>query len=294
MIIAILIVLGLCFGSFVNAYVSRLHEQEVCREQIDELKNASQTKASKQKIAALRRKIKELSINNGRSKCVSCKHALAWYDLLPVISWLSLGGKCRYCRSTIVDTPLAELLTPALMVISYLCWPTPLHGQRLFDLVVWLIAVVIFVALSLYDFRWMILPNRLVYSLIGLALFQRVVDSLFFAVGTRTLAASLLAALIGGGIFYVLYQVSDGKWIGGGDVKLGVGLGLLVGDPLQALLLLMIASFIGIVLAIPTIFRTKLKKNLQIPFGPSLMLACYILVLDGSNIVNWYLGLLQP
>ena len=123
---------------------------------------------------------------------------------------------------------------------------------------------------------------------------QRLIDSFVFHTGLHSFVNSAIAALIGGGIFFVLYQLSDGNWIGGGDVKLGYALGFFVGTPLQGLLLLMLASIIGILGAIPTIFKSHFKRNLQIPFGPCLLLACAILVLYGTRIVQAYLNLLNP
>src|SRR4051812_13278636 len=100
MIIAVLIVFGLCLGSFVNALVWRVHEQE-----------------------AAKKPNKKLSVLNGRSMCPHCEHELAAKDLIPVLSWLSLGGKCRYCHKPISKQyPLVELLTALLVVGSYIWW----------------------------------------------------------------------------------------------------------------------------------------------------------------------------
>ncbi|MDL2341491.1 MAG: prepilin peptidase [Patescibacteria group bacterium] len=292
MIIAVLIVLGLCFGSFVNALAWRLHEKEELTDKLETLKAKKQTKAVAAEINNVSTQIKDRSISTGRSMCTDCNHSLAWYDLVPVISWVSVGGKCRYCSNPISwQYPLVEILTAVLLIMSYLYWPQALHGQGVFDLIVWLVVVVAFMALSIYDFRWMILPNVIVYPLIGLTLFQRLADTLLFKDSAKHLLASLVAALIGGGIFYVLYQLSGGNWIGGGDVKIGFALGLLVGAPLQALLLLMLASIIGLFFALPAAFKHVFKRNLQVPFGPCLMIACLLLVLFGTNIVHWYLNL---
>src|SRR5882762_114793 len=107
MIIVVLAILGLCFGSFVNAAVWRIYAQE-------------QVKSKKLQV----KKSTNLSIVNGRSVCPHCEHELAAKDLMPVFSWLSLGGKCRYCKKPISrQYPLVELLTAVLFVFSYLYWP---------------------------------------------------------------------------------------------------------------------------------------------------------------------------
>lgn len=144
MIIAVLVVWGLCLGSFVNALVWRLHEQ-----------------AKKQK------KETTLSITKGRSMCPHCRHNLSWRDLIPVFSWLRLRGKCRYCKKPISGQyPLVELMTATLFVGSYLFWPLDLQAVgdwTHFGL--WLVILTGFMALLVYDLKWMLLPNRIMYPL---------------------------------------------------------------------------------------------------------------------------------
>ena len=118
-----------------------------------------------------KQQLAKLSILKGRSMCPHCKHELAAKDLVPVLSWLYLRGKCRYCGKPIDDTPLVEAATAALFAISYLGWPGPLDtGLQWLIFAVWLIFVVMFVALAVYDLRWLLLPNRVVYPLILLAI----------------------------------------------------------------------------------------------------------------------------
>ena len=265
MIQLILFLFGLTFGSFINALVWRLHEQ-------------SKSKKAK----------KDLSITKGRSQCVNCGHTLAAKDLIPVASWLSLRGKCRYCKKPIsTQYPAVELLTASLFVLSYSFWPQPFSGVYWVAFVAWLASVVALVALLVYDARWMILPNRLVAIVTGLA----AVVALFISIGQNSPGAFFIAVLSGGllfGLFYVIFQVSNGKWIGGGDVKLAVALGLLAGTPAKTALLLFTASLIGTLIALPMLYSKKLKKNSQIPFGPLLIVAAVIVFLFGNSIIDWY------
>lgn len=264
MIILILVLLGLCFGSFVNALVYRLHEQ------------------------GKKKRTKELSIINGRSICVHCKHVLAPHDLLPVVSWLSLGGKCRYCRKPISwQYPVVELLTAGLFVFSYLYWPYEFDRLGTTSFVFWLVLLIGFVALTVYDLRWMILPNKIVYTLFVVAGLSSV-SVLILGSDFGFLWGSLWGFLIGGGLFYVLFQVSNGKWIGGGDVKLGALLGIIVGGPMAAILFIFLASVSGSLVSAPLIITKKLKPTSKLPFGPFLLLGAFITYLFGASMIAWY------
>ncbi|MEO8863067.1 MAG: prepilin peptidase, partial [Candidatus Saccharimonadales bacterium] len=125
MIYIVLVVLGLCLGSFVNALVWRLHEQDLLASKAKAVKK--QSKGKNTQLTS-----QDLSIVKGRSICTHCYHKLAWYDLLPVLSWASLKGKCRYCHKPIGwQYPLVELLTASVFVLSYVFWPNGLDVSSL-------------------------------------------------------------------------------------------------------------------------------------------------------------------
>lgn len=259
MIVLLLIVLGLLFGSFVNALVWRLHE-------------------GKDWIS-------------DRSECPHCHHKLGVLDLVPVLSWLFLRGKCRYCHKPIPDSPLVELVVPALFVVSYACWPEPLVGVGLYLFVFWLVFVVGLVALAVYDLKWMLLPDVIVFPLIGLAILQVLGHSLLFGGGWQVVVGSLAGAAVISGLFAVIYALSKGAWIGFGDVKLAVILGLLAGGVVPALLVLFIASVIGTLLALPLVLTGKANRKSHLPFGPMLIAGVIIVVLFGQAIIDWYANL---
>jgi len=266
MIIIVLLVLGLCLGSFVNALVWRLREQS----------------KSKAKVS------KELSILHGRSMCVHCKHELKPVDLIPVVSWLWLGGLCRYCHKPISwQYPTVELLTALLFMLSYIFWPFILNDRGEILLVFWLALLVGLIALAVYDLRWYLLPDKIVYPLIWLGLLQGAVLLIFGPTG-KELVALISAVAIGGGIFYVIFQLSQGKWIGGGDVKLGFLLGLILADGGLAVLTIFLASVLGSFVAIPLLATGKVKRTTRIPFGPFLIVAAIIARLFGASIIHWY------
>jgi len=291
MIIVVLAVFGVIFGSFVNALVWRLHEREELRAQIIELRKK---KAGTQQVEALSAKLQALSITTGRSMCPHCRHELAAKDLVPLLSWLSLRGECRYCHKPISwQYPLVEAFTGVLFAVSYISWPLVLHGAGLFQFMLWLIFLVGFVALTVYDLRWFTLPDKIVLPLSGLAAIQVVVVAVWLQ-SFSALWQPVAGAAIIFGLFWSLYQVSGGKWIGGGDVKLAVALGLLAGTPLKAFLVIFFASLLGTLVSIPILAQGKQGLKVHIPFGPYLLAAAIIVVLYGSHIMNWYQNLLLP
>lgn len=261
MMLLLLIVLGLIFGSFINAYVWRLHKGK--------------------------------DWVRGRSECTHCHHVLAAKDLVPVFSYLWLRGKCRYCRGSIEDTPLAEVLLAVWFAVSFLWWPYGFEGAGLFQFVGWLIASVMLVSLLIYDKRWFLLPDKVTYPLALLAATIVVSRTVFFDVRVGLMLLAGVSALILTSLFYLMFQVSKGRWIGGGDVKLAIALGLFAGTPLKAFLLLFVASLAGTIVMLPSLLTGKAKRNTQIPFGPFLIVGLLITVLFGDSIISWYTALLE-
>lgn len=253
-----LILLGLCFGDFLTAFVERLHDGR------DWVK--------------------------GHSECESCHHRLNYLDMLPVVGWLLVGGKCRYCKKPIArHYPLIEIATAALFVLSYVAWPHGFKAAGLTQFVVWLVVIIGAMALIVYDLRWMILPNKILYPLIVLAIIGVVAQATVFHGGANTIREAVLGIVAAGGVFFVLFQLSAGRWIGGGDVKLGILIGLLIGGPLKSLLVIFIASILGTVVALPLLATKRLKRNSHMPFGPFLLMGMVVVMLYGQQIVDWYL-----
>jgi leader peptidase (prepilin peptidase)/N-methyltransferase len=265
--IYILLVLGIVMGSFINALVWRFYINE-----------------KKHKFPE-----KKLSILNGRSICPKCRHLLHPVDLVPVLSWVVLGGKCRYCSKKISPLyPLIEILTGVVFVLSYKYWPFDFnyYGKILFT--IWLLLVLITVSLALYDLKYKILPNRWVYSAIVVSLLFILIYYFSFNQGIAFIESRLLGVLFSSGFFYLIFQISKGKWIGGGDVKLCIALGLVLGGPLSAILMLFIASTLGTVVMLGLVMIKKFNIKTTIPFGPLLIISFYLCFLVGSQILNWY------
>ena len=306
MIIVLVAALGLVFGSFINALVWRLRQQDKlaapddpdtvvipAKAGIQSKKSLSDTAFGRTSHLAPRAsKTEDYSIMHGRSMCPSCHHTLAAKDLVPLFSWLSLRGKCRYCHKPISwQYPFIELLTATLFAVSYLLWPLEFDTFGIVRFALLLVYVVFFVALSVYDWHWQELPDRLVWPLVGIA----VTEAVLIAVWQQNIRSALIALLAGGilfGLFWLIFQISKGNWIGGGDVKLVLALGIIVGTPLNGFLVIFIASLIGTIASLPTLLRHKTARNVHVPFGPALLLAAYIVYFAGESLVSWYQGLL--
>jgi prepilin signal peptidase PulO-like enzyme (type II secretory pathway) len=277
MVIAIIILawLGLAFGSFVNALVWRLHEQ-------------GQHKKTKTKKA-------DLSIVNGRSICPHCRHKLAWNDLIPVFSWVLLKGRCRYCKKAISKQyPAVELLGAVIFVASYVLWPGGVHGAGDWVLLVtWLAVSVGLLALAVYDAKWMLLPNKIIYPTFFIAATGKLVYILGFAPHkAHDLLMWALSVAVASGIFWILFVVSSGKWIGFGDIRLGLITGTILGHPANSFLMILMASVLGTLFALPGLLLGKKNLVSKLPYGPFLIGATALTLLFGDKILDWYEKLL--
>lgn len=270
MILLFLVVIGLAAGSFVNALVWRLHQQAIS------------TKKSQKK---------NLSIIHGRSMCPHCRHVLSITDLIPIISWLSLRGRCRYCKKPISKQyPFIELLMVVLFIIAYTFWPyqiTDFMSGAVFA--AFLGVVVIGVSLAVYDVHWTLLPNKIVYSL-AFVVFLGVVLVFIQQGSINSLQSSLWGSLAYGGFFYLIYQFSKGKWIGGGDVRLGFILGFMLGWQ-KSIIGLTAATYLATLLIITLMLLGRYHKKMRIPFGPFLLIGAFSAVLWGQQLITWYMRL---
>jgi prepilin signal peptidase PulO-like enzyme (type II secretory pathway) len=222
----------------------------------------------------------------GRSECPDCGHKLAAKDLVPVASWLMLGGKCRYCKAAIKDHPVVELVTAILFGLSaYMISPHEIWGWAMLGW--WLVILVMLIVLAVYDARWMILPDKITLPLGVLVIGLDIV----LAVQAKSLGALVgpaEAALLWGGAFWLLVLVSKGRAMGGGDIKLAFVMGLLLGLKASALAMLVAfntAAFVGVVLIV---LKRRGRKD-HIPFGPFLVLGAVVAYLFAEQVVRWYL-----
>lgn len=224
----------------------------------------------------------------GRSFCPHCKHNLGILDLFPVFSYLLLGCRCRYCKKTIsFQYFLVEVITAIIFAYGYYFYFgnfISLEINQLLNFALYLIACIFIIFIFIYDFKYYLVLDEIIYPAI-------IISLLFNIVLGKNILNLLLAGLIGFAFFGLQYFVSRGKWVGGGDMFIGLFMGVLLGFP-SILVAIFLAYIIGGLWAsFLLIFKMK-KISSQIPLGPFLMFATYIVYLFGGNILNWYLSLL--
>jgi leader peptidase (prepilin peptidase)/N-methyltransferase len=278
-----LLVSGLCLGSFAGASMWRLRARQlvqdkangehVCQEEYSNLEKLTKTPVSKD-----------------HSKCLHCHYRLRWYDMVPIISWLSLRGKCRKCHTPIgYLEPIIEICVAAFFVLSYAFWPYPLNSVlEITHFILWLIAGVGLAILFAYDTKWSLLPDRVSFMVIGIGAFNALLAVLGSDDKLNTLLSIAGSVFILSGLYWVIYKISQGKWIGFGDIKLGLGLALLLADWKLAFIALFAANLIGCLIVLPAMIAGKLKRNSHVPFGPLLIVGFIIAGLAGKYLVDIY------
>lgn len=276
---------GLLFGSFAGATVWRLRAAQL-RE--DEAAGEKVPAADKKQVKELERH----SVASDRSRCLHCGHRLAWYELIPLVSWAVQRGKCRHCHKPIgVMEPLIELGMAAFFVVSFLVWPysfSDWFGPA--TLALWLAAGVGLGILFAYDAKWFLLPNKVMFTVIGIGALYSLLILAHNNFSLETLQAIALSCVIMSGFYFVVYLVSKGTWIGFGDVKLGLALALLLADWQLALLALFVANLVGALLLIPLMALGKIKRQAHVPFGPLFITGWLAAGLFGSAIIKWYIA----
>lgn len=265
------------------------------RQLVQDKKDGTLEPGEKKELQKLQ-KLTKASLVEDRSRCLHCGHTLAWYDLLPLVSWLSTGGKCRYCHKTIGwFEPTIELGTALLLVATY--WWFASTSAPLVLFVAWIAVVVLLVILWAYDAKWFLLPNVIMFPLIALSAGIAVVRIALAPHPQIELAATASAFVVLVGLYAGLYYVSRfkngeaGTWVGFGDVKLVVALALLLGNWQLAILMVFVANAAGLLVVLPGMTNGKLGLKTHVPFGPLLIFGFFVALFVGEHIINWYVNL---
>ena len=242
-------VLGLVVGSFLNVCIYRLPRGQ--------------------------------SVNWPGSRCTTCDRSLAWYENIPVVSWVVLRGRCRTCGERIsVMYPIVEVITAALFIAGYVIYGwTPLLAVRL----AFTCAMIV---LFMIDLQHYLLPNVITVPgiVIGFAL------SLVLPPGWK---ASLIGLIAGGGLLFAIaeawYRFRGIEGLGMGDVKMLAMIGAFLGWKLM-LVTLVLSSFAGSLIGVGAIALGRGGMKSMLPFGTFLAVGALTAAVAGDVILNWYLG----
>ena len=226
-----------------------------------------------------------------RSICLHCKRQLKWYDNIPILSWLVLGGKCRYCGQKI---GYAEIIAEILMAVAFVMIGGILDVETMFTkaLSIWdfigyaiwallFIETIILGYLAIYDgiYGKMPMPYLVISIVIGLlamALRLAQAQELAYANATATMFFDpAISVLLYGGLYFVLYKVSKGKWVGDGDWLVGTAIALMLFSPWLTLIALFMANAIACIVMLPAFLS---KKRQKIYFAPFMVIAFIIVV----------------
>jgi leader peptidase (prepilin peptidase) / N-methyltransferase len=284
--IVALALFGLCLGSFAGASVWRIRARELKEEKkLGEKIDEDEYKSLKKIISP---------IAKDHSKCLHCGYELKWYDLLPLVSWVMLRGKCRKCRAKIgYFEPLMEIGLAIFYVSSYIFWPYELTSALgIARLIVWLVAGVFLAILFAYDKKWFTLPDFISYGLMILGLANFVMIAINSSDIFGLIINLLISLAILSGIYLAVYLFSKGRLIGFGDIKLGVGLALFLVDYKLAFAALFLANLIGCLVVLPGLITKKLTRTSKVPFGPFLIVGMTIAFLFGQKIIDYYISFL--
>lgn len=263
-IVFIVFLFGLSIGSFVNVVIYRTLNEE--------------------------------SFVSGRSRCDHCRKQIAWYDNIPLLSFLLLSGKCRNCKKPIsLQNPLVELMTAILFVWWYLV------GFTIFRLTAapllfvqrgyWLLVGVLLLIVLVIDLTTYLIPDFTVVVLSLAAFFYRL---FLVQMGVMVPDDLWYAVISGAGLslfFTSLILATKGRGMGWGDAKLAIALGLILGWP-RSIIAVFLAFILGAFIGICLVLMRKKSFGQTIPFGPFLVAGTVLSLLYGYDVWLWYVGLL--
>lgn len=269
MFILFLFLFGLAVGSFLNVVIYRLDTKE--------------------------------GVVKSRSKCRNCGKILTWCELIPILSFIIQKRRCRKCKKLLsFQYPLVELFTGVIFALfAYYKLPFTIHYSLLATgYFFWFYYFAVLIIIFVYDYKYYIIPDKIIIPAILISFIVAVFTRLnFFKIlagkdlfipANNSITELFFSILVGAGFFFFLILVSQGKWMGFGDVKLAVFMALILGWP--NILAALFFSFISgsVVSLFLMAFKEKQMKD-QIPFGPFLVLGTFGALFFGEKLINWYL-----
>ena len=291
MVILSLFILGLIVGSFLNCLVYRLAPRQIIGGGL-----------------------------GGRSFCPFCRHNLSWKDLIPVLSFIFLKGRCRYCQKRIsIQYPLVELATAIVFVLVFgFCLPAVAlaeagHWDFLYLGYLLFISSCL-IAIFVFDLKHYLIPDEIIYPAIAVVFLYRLfeiwklgnwnlpalkgiyspsgIGTWYLVLGNLApLFKPLASAILAAAFFYAIYALSKGKAMGFGDVKLAFLMGLFLGFPKIAAALFF-AFFAGALAGLGLMILKKKTLKSELPFAPFLVFGTFFALFFGQQVISYYLNFL--
>ncbi|MCT1902851.1 prepilin peptidase [Oceanobacillus sojae] len=220
----------------------------------------------------------KISFTRGRSRCPSCSFQLAWYDNIPILSYIFLKGRCRKCRYKIPCLyPLTEAFTGSLFVICYL------HAASSMELLLSLIFMSLLIIIIVTDLCYMLIPNKLLAFFLPAFILFRIIEPL--DPWWNSVAGGLAGFLI---IFIVILWNKQG--MGAGDMKLMALLGIILG-PSHMIATFLLACISGALIGSILLYSGFIQRNNPFPFGPFIAFGAILTYFLGEDMIQWYLNL---
>lgn len=224
----------------------------------------------------------------GSSYCPKCKHPLSWKDLIPVVSWIFLKGKCRYCKQKIsIEYPLIEFVTGILFVLASLFVFVNYTDFELFHLSFYLVIIASLLVIFIFDLRhYLVSEAVLLYTGIFVVIWR--IIAFFLEIHTlNNLLFYLLAATLSALFFWILYILTNKKGMGFGDIEIVFLLGLIVGFP-NIFFVIFIGSLLGSIIGLLSILFFKKSMKTALPFGPFLVIGTFVMLFYSDFVFALY------
>ena len=271
------VVAGLGIGSFLNAVIFRLHTGE--------------------------------SPLKGRSHCMNCGKTLSWYELVPVFSYIIQRGKCRECGTRLSPQyPLVEIATAGIFLLIVI--NSQLLSFNEFSVAQFLNIAFLFlissglIVIFVYDLKHYIIPDRILFPLIGIVFLAHLLNILnfeFWSLGLvsdfafryldfHSLINAVLLGILSAIPFAAIHFISKGRAMGFGDVKFAFFMGVLLGYP-AVLSAMFIAFVLGAIIGIVLMLAGKKSMQSKVPFGPFLIVGTFLSLFWGGELISFYLNL---
>lgn len=228
---------------------------------------------------------------SGRSACMICLAPVSKLDLIPIISFFALKGRCRKCSAVIEwQYPIVELVTGVLFGVLFIRAIFGIGFPSYIDSSEWILVFVRDVIIAcylliifVYDYKYSLILDRFSIPAMIIALLFNLI------LGTPPLVL-LFSGLVVGSFFSMQFILSKGAWVGGGDIRMGLLMGWYLGLPL-VLVALLLSYILGAIVGIGLLVSKKRKLNSHVPFGTFMALATFVALFYGQWLIDWYLGM---